>query len=142
MQRLDPDAPVYAFAQPDGTSITLDLSTPDALGDFAMEIRLPDDRRQHGSVYHSGEPGLFIAVLRCWAHVATPGTILAGIDWVRNELATMTKGREATTDSENTFDHDLALPAGPLGASTTDATSSANNGSAPRTRRSAGSSLP
>jgi len=51
-------------------------------------------------VYHSGEPGLFIAILRCWAHAATPGTILAGIDWVRNELATMMKGREATTDSE------------------------------------------
>jgi len=42
--------------------------------------------------------------------------MLAGIDWVRNELTTMMKGREATTDSENTFDHDLRSIAAMSGA--------------------------
>lgn len=107
MERLEPGAPVYAFAQPDGSSVVLDLSVPDALGDFAMTMRLPDGRDRHGSVYHSGEPRLFVALLRCWAYAATPREIATGIDWIRQELKTTTKNLEATTKSENNFDHDL-----------------------------------
>lgn len=107
MQRLDPDAPVYALAQPDGSSITLDLSVPNALGDLSMALRLPDGRQHHASVYHTGEPGLFIAILRCWAFAAKPDEIVAGIAWVRKELEATTKNRDATSDSENNFDYDL-----------------------------------
>lgn len=107
MQRLDPDAPVYALVQPDGSSITLDVSVPNALGDFSMALRLPDGRQQHASVYHTGEPRLFIAILGCWAYAATPSEIAAGIDWVRKELEETTKNRDATSDSENNFDYDL-----------------------------------
>ena len=55
MARLEPNAPVYAFPQSDGTSVTLDLSIRHGFSDFAMEMRYGDGERREVSVYHTGD---------------------------------------------------------------------------------------
>lgn len=107
MERLEPDAPVYAIVQPDGSSVTLDLSTPDAFCDFAMEMRFDDGKQRSVSVYHTGEPSLFIEILRSWVYAATPTEIVAGMAWARIELDATTRGRSASEDSKNDFDFRL-----------------------------------
>ena len=64
MARLEPSAPVHAFPRPDGTSVTLDLSVRDGFCDFAMEMRYGDGGRREVSVYHPGEPKLFLEILQ------------------------------------------------------------------------------
>lgn len=105
VERVEPDAPVYGFVQPDGEMITIDMSVAGPFSDFAVEMWLPEGPPCYASVFHSGEAFLFIAILRAWVHAATTTEILDGIRWVRGELRGMTAGRTATVDSQNSFDH-------------------------------------
>ena len=99
--------PVFAVPQRDGTSVTLDFTTPGPFGDFAFTARIPAAdgtvRERIYGAYHTDEAAIFVEILQHWARVAPPDDILAGLDRADAVLRFLTEDIEPTTRSENGF---------------------------------------
>ncbi|NYG59349.1 hypothetical protein BJ980_002272 [Nocardioides daedukensis] len=112
--------PVFDVPQPDGTSVTLDFTTPGPFGDFAFTAHIPAadgtvEERVYGA-YHTEEAAIFVEILQHWARVSTPDDILAGLDRADRALRILTADVEATTHSQNNFDNYLNTGIEPLAA--------------------------
>lgn len=101
------ELPIVAVPQRDGTSVTLDFTTPGPFGDFAFTARIPGAdgtvlERVYGA-YHTDEAAIFVEILQHWARVGQPDDVLAGLDRADAVLRFLTDGLEPTAGSENNF---------------------------------------
>lgn len=102
------ELPIFAVPQSEGTSVTLDFTTPGPFGDFAFAARIPSAdgtvRERVYGAYHTDEAAIFVEILQHWARVAHTGDILAGLDRAEVVLRFLTDGLGPTTQSQNDFD--------------------------------------
>lgn len=100
--------PIFGIPQRDGTSVTLDFTTPGPFGDFAFTARIPEAggtvRERVYGAYHTDEAAIFVEILQHWSRVAHPDDILAGLDRAGEVLRFLTHDFEPTTRSQNDFD--------------------------------------
>lgn len=99
--------PLFVVPQPDGTSVTLDFTTPGPFGDFAFTTRIPEPggtvRERVYGAYHTEEAAIFVEILQHWARVAEPDDILAGLERAAAVLRFLTNDLEPTARSQNDF---------------------------------------
>lgn len=113
-----PTQPLFDVPQPDGTSVTLDFTTPGPFGDLAFTAHIPDPdgyvgERVYGA-YYTEEAPIFVEILQHWARVAEPDDILAGLERADAVLRVLTADAEPTTSSQNNFDDYLTTGIEPL----------------------------
>lgn len=94
--------PVYRVRQPDGHSITVDLTRPGTFGDLAFTVRSSRGTVRF-SAYHTGETAIFVDALTRYLTDQTLEQRRASIRLVREELVRLTAGRPATQRGEDTF---------------------------------------
>lgn len=108
--------PVYRVRQPDGTRVTVDLTTPGTFGDLAFTMRSSRGTVQF-SAYHTGETAIFVDALTRYLTDHTLEQRRACIGLVRDELARLTTGRPATQRGEDKFTNlqlnTIGRPVGP-----------------------------
>src|SRR5690554_5592560 len=97
--------PIFGIPQRDGTSVTLDFTTPGPFGDFAFTARIPEAggtvRERVYGAYHTDEAAIFVEILQHWSRVAHPDDILAGLDRAGEVLRFLNHDFEPTTRSQN-----------------------------------------
>lgn len=99
--------PLFVVPQPDGTSVTLDFTTPGPFGDFAFTTRIPEPggtvRERVYGAYHTEEAAIFVEILQHWSRVGEPDDILAGLERADAVLRFLADDLAPTTRSENDF---------------------------------------